>query len=67
MNVSLRCSNEVTSIGTGFHADGKDYLSERDAIISFVEGLWANEACSGQAFAKWAAVCKTDCIRSGLV
>lgn len=52
--------------GRGFRAGGKDYTSERAAIISFIDELRANEACSGQAFAKWVAACKTDCISSGL-
>jgi hypothetical protein len=52
--------------GGSFQADGKTYPSEKDAIISFVDELRANEYCAGLAFPKWVAVCKTDCIRSGL-
>ena len=50
----------------GFRANGKNYASERDAIIKFIDEIRADENCSGQAFAKWAGACKTDCIRSGL-
>jgi hypothetical protein len=40
--------------------------SEREAIIGFIDQIRANEACSGQAFAKWVRACKTDCIGGGL-
>ena len=52
--------------GPGFHAFGRTYKSERDAIISFLDKVRAGEANGGEAFARWAAVCKTDCLRSGL-
>ena len=52
--------------GPGFKAFGRTYKSERDAIISFLDKVRAGEANGGEAFARWAAVCKTDCIRSGL-
>jgi hypothetical protein len=45
---------------------GKSYPSERAAIMSFLESTAAGEAGGAEAFTKWAAVCKTDCIRSGL-
>jgi hypothetical protein len=32
--------------GGGFQADGKTYPSEKDAIISFVDELRANEYCA---------------------
>jgi hypothetical protein len=40
--------------------------AERHEIIKFIDQVRANEACSGMAFAKWTAACKTDCIRGGL-
>jgi hypothetical protein len=52
--------------GGGFHAMGKSYPSERAAIMSFLESTATGEAGGAEAFTKWAAVCKTDCIRSGL-
>ena len=52
--------------GGGFHAMGKSYPSERAAIMSFLESTAVGEAGGAEAFTKWAAVCTTDCIRSGL-
>ena len=45
---------------------GKSYPSERAAIMNFLENAAAGEAGGAEAFTKWAEVCKTDCIRSGL-
>ena len=50
----------------GFKAFGKTYRSERDAIVSFLDKVQAAESNAGLAFADWAKVCTTDCIRSGL-
>ncbi len=50
----------------GFRAFGRTYKSERDAVISFLDKVRAGEANGGEAFAAWAAVCKTDCIHTGL-
>ena len=52
--------------GAGFHAFGRTYKSERDAIVSFLDKVRAGEANGGEAFARWAKVCKTDCILSGI-
>jgi hypothetical protein len=52
--------------GGQFKAFGKAYKSERAAVISFLDKVRAGEANGGEAFARWAEVCKTDCIRSGL-
>ncbi len=52
--------------GMAFHAFGRSYKSERAAIISFLDKVRAGEANGGEAFAAWAAVCKTDCIRTGI-
>lgn len=52
--------------GAGFHAFGRSYKSERAAIISFLDKVRAGEANGGEAFAAWAAACKTDCIRTGI-
>ena len=52
--------------GGGFGAFGRIYKSERDAIISFLDKVRAAEADGGEALSRWAAVCKTDCIRTGL-
>jgi hypothetical protein len=52
--------------GTGFKAFGRTYKSERAAIVSFLDKVRAGEANGGEAFAAWAEVCTTDCIRTGL-
>jgi hypothetical protein len=51
---------------SGFRAMGKTYASEREAIVSFIDKARAGEANAGVAFANWAKLCTTDCIRSGL-
>jgi hypothetical protein len=50
----------------GFHAFGKNYKSERAAIVSFLDKVRAGEANGGEAFAAWASVCTTDCIKTGI-
>lgn len=50
----------------GFQAFGKSYKNEREAIIAFIDRVRVAESNAGVAFANWAKVCKTDCIRSGL-
>ena len=52
--------------GGSFQAFGKSYKSEREAIIAFIDRVRVAESNAGVAFANWANVCKTDCIRSGL-
>ncbi|MDB5107256.1 MAG: hypothetical protein JWM69_197, partial [Candidatus Binatus sp.] len=50
----------------GFRAFGRSYKSERAAVVSFLDKVRAGEANGGEAFARWAEVCKTDCIRTGI-
>jgi len=52
--------------GGGFKAFDRTYKSERAAIVSFLDKVRAGEANGGEAFAAWAEVCTTDCIRTGL-
>jgi hypothetical protein len=52
--------------GGGFHAFGKTYKSEQAAIVSFLDKVRAGEANGGEAFAAWASVCTTDCIKTGI-
>jgi rubrerythrin len=52
--------------GGGFRAFGKLYRSERDAIVSFIDKARVAEGNAAEAFAAWANVTPTDCIRSGL-
>ena len=52
--------------GAGFKAFDRTYRSERAAVISFLDKVRAGEANGGEAFAAWAEVCTTDCIRTGI-
>src|SRR5258708_7603489 len=52
--------------GAGFKAFGRTYKSERAAVVSFLDKVRAGEANGGEAFAAWAEVCTTDCIRTGI-
>jgi len=52
--------------GSGFTAMGKTYACERDGIVAYLQRVRNGEAAGAQALAKWAEVCKTDCMRSGL-
>ncbi len=52
--------------GAGFRAFGRTYKSERAAVVSFIDKVCAGETNAGEAFRRWAEVCKTECIRSGL-
>jgi hypothetical protein len=49
-----------------FQAFGRSYRSERAAIVSFLDKIRVGEKNGGEAFAAWAAVCRTDCLRTGL-
>ena len=49
-----------------FKAFDRTYKSERAAVVSFLDKVRAGEANGGEAFAAWAEVCTTDCIRTGL-
>lgn len=52
--------------GGGFRAFGRSYKSERAAVVSFIDKVRAGEANGAEAFRRWAEVCTTDCLRSGL-
>ena len=52
--------------GGGFKAFGRTYKSERAAVVSFLDKVRVGEANGGEAFAAWAEVCTTDCIRTGI-
>jgi hypothetical protein len=51
----------------GFEAFGHHYRSERDALLSFFDELHATQMDAAVAFAKWAAVCRTAGLRTGLI
>jgi hypothetical protein len=48
-------------------AFGQHYRSERDALLSFFDELHATQMDAAVAFAKWAAVCRTPGLRTGLI
>jgi hypothetical protein len=52
--------------GSGFHAMGKTYANEREAVVAFLDRARVAESNAGVAFAEWAKQCQTDCIRSGI-
>ncbi|HZO80572.1 MAG TPA: hypothetical protein VFB33_02675 [Candidatus Binataceae bacterium] len=64
----LEAGGETPSNGAagGFRAFGRAYKSERAAIVSFIDKARAAEANGAEAFRRWAEVCTTECIRSGL-
>jgi hypothetical protein len=51
----------------GFEAFGQRYRSEREALLSFFDELHATQMDAAVAFAKWAAVCRTPGLRTGLI
>jgi len=53
--------------GPGFEAFGRMYSSERAAVISFLDELHATQMDSAVGFAKWASVCRTKGLRTGLM
>ena len=52
---------------SGFETCGRSYRSEREAVLSFLDELFATQSDSAIAFAKWAAVCRTNGLRTGLI
>jgi hypothetical protein len=63
----LENGNGNGSNGHGaFHAFGKTYASEREAIVKFLETASVGETNAGEALPKWLAVCKVDCIKGGI-
>src|SRR5579859_3860797 len=50
----------------GFRAFGKNYASEREAVLTFLDTAQAAEANGAVIFDNWAKLCTTDCIRSGI-
>jgi hypothetical protein len=48
-------------------AVGQHFRSEREALLAFLDGLHATQMDVAVAFAKWAAVCRTPGLRTGLI
>ncbi|MGO9062801.1 MAG: hypothetical protein ACLQU2_36385 [Candidatus Binataceae bacterium] len=61
-----RLEGAGTVDGGGFTAMGKTYGCERDAIVAYLQRVRNGEAAGAKALSKWAEVCKTDCMVSGL-
>jgi hypothetical protein len=51
----------------GFEAFGQIFRSERDAVLNFLDKLHATQMDAAVGFAKWAAVCRTNGLRTGLM
>ncbi len=51
----------------GFEAFGQRFRSEREAVISFFDQLHATQMDTAVGFAKWATVCRTTGLRTGLL
>ena len=70
----LRLEHETTGIepgaeepSPGFLAFGQRFRSEREAVISFFDQLHATQMDTAVGFAKWAIVCRTSGLRTGLL
>ena len=66
-----RLERNVDGVGEseapGVEAFGQVFRSERDAVLTFFDKLHATQIDAALAFAKWAAVCRTAGLRSGLI
>jgi hypothetical protein len=51
----------------GFEAFGQHYRTEREALLAFFDELHATQMDAAVAFGKWAAVCRTPGLRTGLI
>jgi hypothetical protein len=69
----LRLEHEATGAepgsepGLGFEAFGRRFRSEREAVINFLDQLHAVQMDAAVGFAKWATVCRTGGLRTGLL
>jgi hypothetical protein len=59
-------ANGSNGTAGGFRAFGKNYVSEREAVLTFLDMAQAAEANGAVIFDNWAKLCTTDCIRSGI-
>jgi hypothetical protein len=60
-------NGEQVQAQPGFEAFGRVYRSEREAVINFLDELHATQMETAIGFAKWAAVCRTTGLRTGLL
>jgi uncharacterized ferritin-like protein (DUF455 family) len=49
-----------------FTAFGREYPSEREAVISLMDTIQVGEACAGVVFAQWIETCTIPELRGGL-
>ena len=59
-------SAHTNGAARGFHALGKTYGSEREAVAAMLDRFRAGEANGQTAFNNWAKMVSTECIRSGI-
>ncbi len=50
----------------GFELFGRHYPSEREAIVSLIDLLRAEEGAAGEAIGAWVKICRTPSLRGGL-
>jgi hypothetical protein len=62
-----RGEGEHAQAQPGFEAFGRVYGSEREAVVNFLDELHATQMETAIGFAKWAAVCRTTGLRTGLL
>jgi hypothetical protein len=55
------------AVSPGFSIFGRSYRSEREAVLSFLDELHANQLDSAIAYAKWSAICAARELRTGLL
>jgi hypothetical protein len=58
-------SREENAMAT-FTAFGKEFASEREAVIGLMDSVQVAEACAGVALANWIETCKIPELRGGL-
>jgi hypothetical protein len=63
---SLEKGSAGTNGHKGFVAFGKNYGSEKEAIVEFLDRVRAGEAGGAEAFNGWVKTCKTECIYTGI-
>jgi hypothetical protein len=63
---ALENGSAGTNGHSGFVAFGKNYGSEKEAVLAFLDRARAGEAGGAEAFNGWVKTCKTECIFMGI-
>src|SRR5579871_2847771 len=63
---ALENGSAGTNGHSGFVAFGKNYGSEKEAVLAFLDRARAGEAGGAEAFNGWVKTCKTECIYTGI-